>query len=52
MGRDGSVGIVTGLRERFFVPGGNRQWLKCYAKSRRVVGSIPDEVTFFSLPNP
>jgi hypothetical protein len=32
---------------------GQRSWLRYYATSRKVVGSIPDEVTgFFNLPNP
>jgi hypothetical protein len=32
---------------------GTRCWLSHYARSRKVAGSIPDEVTgFFDLPNP
>jgi hypothetical protein len=27
-------------------------WLKHYVKSRKVVGSSPDEVGIFNLPNP
>jgi hypothetical protein len=29
-----------------------RSWLRHYATSRKVAGSIPDEVEFFNLPNP
>jgi hypothetical protein len=28
------------------------QWLRHYATSRKVAGSIPDEVIFLNLPNP
>jgi hypothetical protein len=27
------------------------QWLRHYASNRKVTGSIPDEVDFFTLPN-
>jgi hypothetical protein len=29
-----------------------RSWLRHYATSREVMGSSPDEVDFFNLPNP
>jgi hypothetical protein len=36
---------VTGLIQK-------RGWLRHYATSRKIVGSSPDEVDFFNVPNP
>jgi hypothetical protein len=37
----------------FITYGGKRSWLRHYATSWKVAGSIPDEVTgFFNQPNP
>jgi hypothetical protein len=34
-----------------FLSGARGSWLRHYATSRKVAGSSPDEVDFFSLPN-
>jgi hypothetical protein len=51
----GNIFLINFISFIFYYPlrcTRQRSWLRHYATSRKVVGSNPDEVDFFSWPNP